>query len=1158
MEESIFRSLLKKRVIIFDGAMGTNIQTYNLSKEDFQDKEGLNDYLVLTRPDVIREIHGGFLKVGVDVLETNTFGSNRLKLGEYGIANQVKLINQTAVQLAREVANQYSTPDRPRMVVGSMGPTGMLPSSEDPDLGNISVDELEDIYFEQACALVEAQVDALLIETSQDLLEMRAATFGCHRARQMLKMDIPIIAQTTLDTTGRMLLGSDIGVVLSTFLRLPIDVLGMNCSTGPHEMKDAVRFLSQYSPFPISTIPNAGLPENRGGQACYPLKPEELASALEEFVKVYGVSIIGGCCGTTHEHLKQVVDRVGSQVPKSRKPLQMSDVSSMIKRVSLDQNPQPLLIGERINAQGSKKMKKLLLEENYGGIVAIARDQSEGGAHVLDVCVALTERADEKATMKQLVKKLTLGVEAPLMIDSTEADVIEIALKNYPGRALVNSINLEGDGSRLKRICPLIKKYGSVVVALTIDDLYFNPSVPSEKGMAKTRHRKLQVAQRIYEACTNEYDIPPEDIVFDPLTFTLATGEEEFRNSAVETLEGIRMIKQTLPQVRTVLGLSNVSFGLSKPAREVLNSVFLYHAVQAGLDMAILNPVDIRPYSNLSSQEKNLAEDLLFNRELQALANFIQYFSGFVEKNKTELENPLEHLTSAQKIHWKIVNRKSDQIEEDLAAVLKDQDPVAVLNTILLPAMKEVGDKFGSGELILPFVLQSAEVMKKAVAYVEQFLDKNNSITKGTIVLATVYGDVHDIGKNLVRTILSNNGFTVYDLGKQVPIATIIEKAKAVQADAIGLSALLVSTSKQMPICVEELDKMGLSYPVLVGGAAINRRYGYRISFIQGEKFYEPGVFYAKDAFEGLDILNALMDLGSREQFRTKVKEQALQSKHDGFMEKVNALEEVSAIEFPPTVLPAENIPKAPFYGSSVLRQIPLREVWPFLDLTQLYKLNWGVKGKDADQYKQLIHNQFEPLRIKLQEEAITRGYFEPQVVYGFWPANAQGNELIIYEENLSNEKLRFKFHRQKNNPRHLCLSDYFLPVLSNHKDVIAFHVVTIGNKATQLIEALNEAGKYTEAYYWHGLSVQTAEALAEWTHRKIRKDLGVPIGQGLRYSPGYPACPEQSDQLKIFQLLDPDQMIGVRLTEAFMMIPEQSTSALIVHHPSAEYFSVQ
>jgi 5-methyltetrahydrofolate--homocysteine methyltransferase len=1155
MARSLYLDVLKEKVVIFDGAMGTNIQAYNLSADDFAGKEGFNDYLSITKPDVIREIHEGFLKVGVDALETNTFGSNRLKLAEYGLADKVREINTAAVMIARELAQKYSTTDFPRFVVGSMGPTGKLPASEDPDLGNISVDELESIYYEQALALIEAGVDVLLVETSQDILEMRAAVFGCHRARSEKNPAVAIQAQTTLDTSGRMLLGTDIGSVLATFSKLPIDVIGLNCSTGPQEMKDSVRYLGQYSPFPISTIPNAGLPENRGGHAFYPLKPEGLAAALKEFVEEFGVGVVGGCCGSTHEHMRQVVAAIGKRPPKKRKVTPSNNLSSMIKAVSLDQDPKPLIVGERINSQGSRKIKQLLLADDYEGIVSIARGLAENGAHVLDVCVAMTERVDEKEQMRRVVKKLALGVDTPLMVDSTEPDVVEQALKSFPGRAIVNSINLEGDGGRVKKYCPLVKRYGAAVVALTIDDLYYDKSRPQEKGMAKTAARKLEVAKKIAEICKKEYGIGAEDIFFDALTFTLATGDEEFRNSAVETLEGVRLIKKEIPGARTSLGISNLSFGLSKSAREVLNSVFLYHAVKAGLDMAILNPADIKPYAIIPDEERKLADDLVFNRDPQALARLIEHFAGKAPSESQAAADPTQGMTAEQKVHWKIVNRKGEGIDQDLTEVLKQKSAVETLNQVLLPAMKEVGEKFGSGELILPFVLQSAEVMKKAIAFVEPFLDKSNAASKGKIVLATVYGDVHDIGKNLVKTLLSNNGYTVFDLGKQVPVSAILAKAQEVKADAIGLSALLVSTSKQMPVCVQELNKMGLSYPVLVGGAAINRRYAHRMSFPQEEKFYEPGVYYAKDAFEGLEILNTLADPGKSEVFRAKIKEEAIRSKASGFGEGQKP-EETKPESFASTVKPAAHIPPFPFTGPSVIEKVPLREVWPLLDLVQLYKLNWGIKTRDPEEYKRLIETRFEPLRLKMQEEIMAKNSFEPKLVYGFFHANSIDNDLLIYDEK-GMVLERFHFPRQKVG-KYLCLSDYIRPVSSGEKDVVAFQVVTVGDKASRVAEELSKEDKFTESYYLYGLAVQTAEALAEWLHRHIRREWGLRADQGKRYSPGYPACPDHSDQVKLFKLLDVEKKIKVTLTKAFMMVPEQSTSAMVLHHPDCEYFAVR
>lgn len=1146
MSRPLFLDVLKERVLFFDGAMGSNLQALGPTSEDFAGHDGLNDYLTLSKPSLVAAVHEGFLKAGCDEVTTCTFSANRIKLAEYGIGDQVREVNLAAAKLARGLADKYSTPEKPRFVAGDMGPTGFLPSSDDPELGRLTPSDIEDIYYEQACALIDGGVDLLLFETSQDILETRSAILGAHRARTEKAPHLGLIAQVTLDATGRMLLGTDIASVIATFRRLPIDALGLNCSTGPREMRESVRQLCALSPFPVSVLPNAGLPENRNGKAFYPLSAEEFATAQAEFVNDFGTSIAGGCCGTTHEHLRQTVEKVGRRSPKKRAIEGGNDASSMMKRLPLDQDPAPLIVGERINAQGSKKAKQMMIAEDFDGLLQLARAQAEAGAHALDVCVAMTERSDEAAFMARLVKKLSLGVDTPLMIDTTEPSVLEAALRQYPGRALVNSINLEGDGDRLKAVCPVAHRYGAVLVALTID----------AEGMAKTRERKLDIAKRIQIACEKDYGIGAEDLIFDTLTFTLATGEAELADSAIETLEGIRLVKQHIPGARTILGLSNVSFGLGKAAREVLNSVFLYHALKAGLDMAILNPLDIKAYTAIPEEERRLAEDLLFHKHEAALAAFVKAFEGKVATGTGPAVDPTEGLSLEAKIHWKVVNRKPEGIEDLLAEVVKTKPAVEVLNTVLLPAMKEVGEKFGSGELILPFVLQSAETMKRAVAYLEQFLDKSASASKGTVVLATVLGDVHDIGKNLVKTILSNNGFVVHDLGKQVPVATIVEKAKELKADAIGLSALLVSTSKQMPLCVQELSRQGLSFPVVVGGAAINRRYGHRISFVEGEKHYEPGVYYARDAFDGLSILNNLSDPATREGFRLKQKQDALEAKASNFSDPLpDAPGSVAATSS--DVKSAPSFPKNPFIGPAVVAPIPLRDVWPLLDLPALYKMNWGIKGA-AEEYQKLLQGHFEPLRLKMQEEALSRGIFEPKVVYAYYWAAAEGDTLHVYDSlDTSTPRESFHFPRQKVG-RHLCLADYFKKAGSGEKDCVVFQLATVGQKAADHIERLNKSDKYEEGLLWHGLAVQTAEALAQWTHQRVLKEWGLPINRGKRYSPGFPACPEMGDQERIFRLLDATKLLGVRLTDAFMMVPEQSTSALVVHHPDAEYYNVR
>ncbi|MBA2571742.1 MAG: homocysteine S-methyltransferase family protein, partial [Gemmatimonadetes bacterium] len=769
---------LRERVLVFDGAMGTSIQGYDLSAEDFGGPrlEGCNDYLVIAKPEVIEEIHASYLEAGCDVLETDTFRSNRITLGEYGLGEQVREINVAAASLARRVADRFATPERPRFVAGSIGPSGFLPSASDPTLGNITFDELVPVFREQAAALIEGGVDVLLIETSQDILEVKAAIFGCRSAIREGGRPVALQVQVTLDTSGRMLLGTDIGAAMTTLESLRVDVIGLNCSTGPEHMRQPIRYLSENSRLPISVIPNAGLPHNEGGVAIYPLQPVPFATDLEEFVREHGVGVVGGCCGTTPEHIRELVARVGGIAPRVRQVEYVPRLSSAIRSTDLVQEPRPTMIGERVNSQGSRKVKRLLLADDYDGILDVARTQTESGAHVLDVCVALTERQDEDEQMRTVVKLLSQGVDAPLCIDSTEAGTIEAALKQSPGRAVVNSINLENGRERIDTVLPHVAAHGAAVIALTIDN--------ELGGMAKTAETKLAAARKMYDIALNEYGLQADALIFDALTFTLATGDEEFRRSAVETLEGIRAIKAELPGVLTTLGVSNVSFGLSPHARAVLNSVFLHHCVEAGLDTAIINPAHVKPYFEINEEERRLADDLIWDRrtpEHDPLAAFIAFYEGRSGETESAVD-PTAEMEPEAALHWKILHRKKEGVEDLIDRAVERNGAVPVLNEVLLPAMKEVGDKFGAGELILPFVLQSAEVMKRAVGRLENYLEKAEGQTKGKVVLATVYGDVHDIGKNLVNTILTNNGYTVFDLGKQVPLNTILEKAEEVVA----------------------------------------------------------------------------------------------------------------------------------------------------------------------------------------------------------------------------------------------------------------------------------------------------------------------------------------------------------------------------------------
>jgi 5-methyltetrahydrofolate--homocysteine methyltransferase len=1149
--DSRYLSRLRERVLVFDGAMGTSIQRYQLGPEDFggAQLEGCNDYLVVSRPDVIEEIHGGFLDVGCDVLETDTFRSNRITLGEYGLAERVVEINVAAARLARRVAEEYSTPGKPRFVAGSIGPSGFLPSASDPTLGNVTFDQLVPVFHEQAAALVEGGVDVLLIETSQDILEVKAAIFGCRRAIAEAGRPVALQVQITLDTSGRMLLGTDVAAAMVTIEALGADVIGLNCSTGPEHMRQAVRYLSENSVLPISVVPNAGIPHNEAGCAVYPLQAAPFAEQLEEFVRDFGVSVVGGCCGTTPEHLRELIERVGGLEPRRREVQRVPRLSSAIRATDLVQVPAPTMIGERVNAQGSRKVKRHLLEDDYDGVLEVARSQVEGGAHLLDVCVALTERQDETEQMRTVVKLLSQGVDAPLCIDSTEAEVIDAALKQSPGRALVNSINLENGRARVDSVLPLVAAHGAAVIALTIDrDI---------GGMAKTAESKLEVARKIHRIATEEYGLAPDALVFDALTFTLATGDEEFRRSAVETIEGIRAIKRELPGVLTTLGVSNVSFGLQKHARAVLNSVFLYHCVEAGLDTAIINPAHVMPYAEIPEEERKLADDLIFDRrrpDHDPLAAFIAHFENTVVEESAATD-PTEGMDPEAALHWKIVHRKKEGVEELIDRAVERNGAVPVLNEVLLPAMKEVGDKFGAGELILPFVLQSAEVMKKAVARLETYLEKTEGQTKGKVVIATVYGDVHDIGKNLVNTILTNNGYTVFDLGKQVPVNTILEKAEEVGADAIGLSALLVSTSKQMPLCAQELSRRGLRYPLLVGGAAINPSFVRAAAQVEEGRIYESGMFYCKDAFEGLAVMDRLMDGDGREGFVAAHNQEMLerQRRYDENRAKARELRPASLQN--PAVGPAD-VPTPPFWGIKVL-DVPVDAVVECIDLNTLYRMQWGAKNLKGEEWDRLLREDFEPRLRRYTLEARTQGWLRPRAIYGYVPAGRDGDAVVVFDPTDRTREIgRVEFPRQEEREQ-LCLADYFRPLEDGRPtDVVSLQVVTSGDRAEEFVARRNREGDYTEGYFLHGFSVQTAEGTAEYVNRRVRAELGLEGERGLRYSWGYPACPDLEQHEVLFRILPAEERIGVSLTSAWQLDPEQSTAAIVVHHPAAKYFS--
>src|SRR2546421_1011211 len=1052
----------RSRVVVYDGGMGATREQFDLTSEDYGGLEGkCHEALVLHRPDVIEGVHTSMLDAGAEVLETDTFQASRLKLDEWGLGEHTLEINTKAAQIARKAAGDD------RFVAGSIGPTGHLPASDDPTLGKITFRELVEVFTEQARGLVEGGADLLIIETAQDILEVKAAVFGAREAFKATGRTLPIQCSVSLlPQGGKMLLGTDIQSVLTTLSALDVQVIGLNCSTGPEDMRDAIRFLGEASPLPVHCIPNAGLPlQGPDGETIFPEEPEPLANALAEFVERYGVGIVGGCCGTTPDHIAAIAERVKGRPAGERPAPGPVQVSSMMTSTPLAQDPSPTLVGERVNSQGSRKAKELLLADDYDGLVQVAEDQVEGGAHVLDVCVALTERQDEDEQMGEVVKRVSLTQPAPIQVDSTEPEVIEAALERIPGRAIVNSVNLEAGRDKLDRVVPLARAHGAALIALTIDEV----------GMAKTAERKVEIAQRIHELACGEHGLDPEALIFDCLTFTLTTGDEEWKPSAIATIEGIRDVKAALPGVKTSLGVSNVSFGVSPRARAVLNSVFLHHCVEAGLDLAMVNPNHITPYSEIGEEERALADDLVFNRREDALERFIAHFEAKGPEAEAEAADPTAGMEPEEALHFHILRRKREGVEAQIDASVEKIGAVPTLNEVLLPAMKEVGDKFGAGELILPFVLQSAEVMKRAVAQLEKYLDKIEGYTKGTVVLATVFGDVHDIGKSLVNTILTNNGYSVVDLGKQVPISAILDAAQEHDATAIGLSALLVSTSKQMPACIGELHEKGLGYPVLIGGAAINRDFGRRALYPKGkesDEIYEPGVFYCKDAFAGLAVMDQLIDDQARGALVTKAREDARTLR-----EKAEVVDDAPPVTDDSVRSPARSdipVPTPPFWGVREI-DVDLGEVFPYLDRHVLFKLHWGGRGKKGEEWRRGVEGDgdeegFAPRLERMWRE---QGYLHPRALPGYFPVNADGNELIVWDPQAPGEREleRLVFPRQPQHDR-VCLADFYRPLDSGEVDVTALQAVTVGSEVTEVIGRLEREGGFVQQLVVHGLGV--------------------------------------------------------------------------------------
>ncbi|GAB3741870.1 methionine synthase [Nocardiopsis nanhaiensis] len=1139
-----------------DGAMGTMLQAHDLDLDQFEGHEGLNDILNLTRPDIVADTHAAFFEVGSDCVETNTFSANYGGLFEYGIEERTHEIAEAGARLARESADAYSIPDHPRYVLGSMGPGTRLPT-----LGHAPYTFLRDYYEQSTLGLIDGGSDAILIETCQDLLQVKSAVVGAVRARKARGKDVPIIAQVSIETNGTMLMGSEIGAALTSLAPLGIDVIGLNCSTGPAEMSEHLRYLSHHSPIPISVMPNAGLPELGPNGAVYNLSPEELTDAHDTFTAEFGLSLVGGCCGTTPEHLRQVVERVQGRGIKNRNPLVEAAASSLYQSVPFRQDASYLAVGERTNANGSKKFREAMIAEDWDSCVEIARDQIRDGAHVLDLNVDYVGRDGER-DMRELASRFATASTLPIMLDSTEPPVLEAGLEQLGGRAVINSVNYEdGDGpdSRFTRIMELVSEHGAAVVGLCID----------EEGQARTAEWKVRVASRLIDEITGDWGLNTGDIVIDCLTFPITTGQEETRKDGIETLEAIRELKSRYPEVQTTLGLSNLSFGVNPAARIVLNSVFLHEAVQVGLDSAIVHASKIVPMNQIPEDQRKIALDLIYDRregDYDPLSEFIDMFQGVDAKAlKASRAEELAALPLWERLERRIIDGEMTGIEADLDEALLERPALAIVNDTLLAGMKTVGELFGSGQMQLPFVLKSAEVMKGAVAYLEPHMEKADDDGKGRIVLATVKGDVHDIGKNLVDIILSNNGYEVVNLGIKQPVSAILDAAETNRADVIGMSGLLVKSTVIMKENLEEMNTRGISerFPVLLGGAALTR------SYVEQDlaDMFGGHVRYAKDAFEGLRLMDTFMAV-KRGDEGAELPELRQRKVRKGATLKVTEPEDMPARS---DVSTTNRVPEPPFWGDRISKGIPLADYTAFLDERAIFMGQWGLKGTRGGKgpsYEELVETEGRPRMRMWLDRIQTDGLLEAAVVHGHYPCYSEGDDLVVLDEDKTTERTRFTFPRQRRD-RHLCLSDFFRPKESGELDVVSFQVVTVGSAISRATAELFEKNAYRDYLELHGLSVQLTEALAEYWHTRVRAELGFAgedpaeldaffkLGyRGARFSLGYGACPDLEDRAKITRLLEPER-VGVSLSEEFQLVPEQATDAIVIHHPEATYFNV-
>ena len=1157
-----FLDLVSQRVVVLDGAMGTSIHTYDLDLEkDWLGHENCSEILVQTRPDVIREIHESFLAAGCDAVETNTFGANKIVLSEFGITDLTFELNVKAAKLAREACDKFETPDRPRYVIGSMGPGTKLVS-----LGHTNWDLMEESYHEQVRGLLAGGVDALLIETAQDLLQVKVAVNAAARAMREAGVDLPIIVQVSMDTQNKMLMGSDASAVVASMLPYEqVKCLGLNCATGPAEMGEHVHYFAENWPRYISLLPNAGIPITVDGQAHFPLKPDDFAKAMMRFIDDHGVNIVGGCCGTTPAHLKALVDAIGAgHKPKGRDVTPRPQASSLLTAEEMRQETSYLIVAERTNTNGSRQFKRLLQEEDWDALVSMARDEVRDGSHLLDVCVDFVGR-DGVRDMHEVVSRFVRQISVPLMLDSTDPAVMEAGLKLAGGRCILNSMNLEEGEEKMGRICALATKYGAAVVAGTIDEDKLN-------AMARTAARKVAIAKRIHDIATSRFGLKAEDILFDPLVLPISTGIEEDRRNALETIEGVRLISRELPKCHTVVGLSNVSFGLKPSARVVLNSAFLHELLEAGLTGAIAHASKILPRNRIPDAQWNAALDLIYDRRSEDVDPLTAFVTLFPDETGTQLVTASiqENLPIEEKLKRHIIDGEKRNLTVHLDEALTQHSALDIINKILLEGMKVVGELFGSGQMQLPFVLQSAETMKAAVAYLQQFMEKVESSSKGKIVLATVRGDVHDIGKNLVDIILSNNGYTVYNLGIKQPVSEILKAYHEKKADAIGMSGLLVKSVAVMKENLEELNVQGVNVPVLLGGAALTRDYAED----DLATLYRGKVMYCRDAFDGLHVMDAIHarsidnlynEQKQRAQRRKRMRETAVKPTN------ADAVEVKIAMDNP--------VPVPPFWGRRTVTDIAPKHLFSYVNEVALFVGQWGFRKRgmgDAD-YEKLLDEKARPVFADLRRQAENDSLLQPKVVYGYWPVQAQGDDVIVYDptgfDGLSPkgkpaELLRFKFPRQEGR-RRLCISNFFRSVESGQYDVLGLQLVTVGDRATEAAEELRKADRYQDYLYLHGFGVECAEALAEFWHKRMRTELGFshedsPVirelfqqgYRGSRYSLGYPACPNLEDRTLLQQLLKP-QDIGVVLSENYMLVPEQSTDALVVHHPQAKYFDV-